>query len=161
MRSIRRRESHARFPGSHGCKTGWTSRARPCEVAVAADFNRPPRAGEAQPRVRPCTAAVLLVAAALAASCATSGGPPPPPQTPAEQLLANQIYQALNADPIYFFRHVNVAVHNGVADLSGYVWTTDALYRARQIARGVPGVNGVVTSRLELEREGRANGVTR
>jgi len=113
--------------------------------------------------VRRSTAA-LLVAGLLSASCSST--PPTSPaaaavQSDADRVLADRVYQALNADPIYFFRHVDVRVSNGVADLSGYVWTTDAIYRARQIARGVPGVKRVVTSRLELEREGKANGVTR
>ncbi len=103
---------------------------------------------------------MLLAASVLTASCATSGGAPPP-STATEQALANQIYIALNADPNYFFRHVDVTAHDGVAYLSGYVWTSDAIYRARQIARGVAGVKTVVTSHLELEREGRDNGVTR
>jgi len=46
--------------------------------------------------------------------------------------------------------------------LSGYVWSTDAIYRARAIARNVPGVTGVATSQLELERNGRdSNSVAR
>jgi osmotically-inducible protein OsmY len=105
----------------------------------------------------------LLAASVLAAACATTAPKPPPSvaQNGADELLASNVYQALNADPVYFYRHVDVTVNRGVADLSGYVWTTDAIYRARQIARGVPGVRRVVTSRLELEREGRSNGVTR
>jgi osmotically-inducible protein OsmY len=75
--------------------------------------------------------------------------------------LANAVYTALNADPVYYFRHVDVRIDNGVAYLSGYVWSTDALYGARRIARSVPGVTGVVTAQLELERNGRSNGVTR
>jgi osmotically-inducible protein OsmY len=54
-----------------------------------------------------------------------------------------------------------VRLQNGVAHLSGYVWSTDALYAARQIARSVPGVTGVVTAQLELERNGSSTGVTR
>jgi BON domain len=72
-----------------------------------------------------------------------------------DEVLANAVYSDLNADPKYYFRHVDVRVDNGVAHLSGYVWTTDAIYRARTIARNVPGVTGVVTSQLELERNGR------
>jgi osmotically-inducible protein OsmY len=75
--------------------------------------------------------------------------------------LASAVYSELNADPTYYFRHVDVSVENGVADLSGYVWSTDALYRARQIARSVPGVSRVVTARLELERQGFSNGRSR
>ena len=72
-----------------------------------------------------------------------------------DEVLANAVYSDLNADPKYYFRHVDVRVDNGVAHLSGYVWSTDAIYRARTIARNVPGVTGVVTSQLELERNGR------
>jgi BON domain len=72
-----------------------------------------------------------------------------------DEVLANAVYSDLDADPKYYFRHVDVRVDNGVAHLSGYVWSTDAIYRARTIARNVPGVTGVVTSQLELERNGR------
>jgi len=72
-----------------------------------------------------------------------------------DEVLANAVYSDLNADTKYYFRHVDVRVDNGVAHLSGYVWSTDAIYRARTIARNVPGVTGVVTSQLELERNGR------
>jgi osmotically-inducible protein OsmY len=102
----------------------------------------------------------LIAAATLAASCATA---PPQPglaraeQGAADELLANTVYSQLNADPIFFFRHVDVRVDQGVAHLSGYVWSTDAIYRARQIAQSVPGVTGVVTTQLELERNGRSN----
>jgi len=76
-------------------------------------------------------------------------------------MLASTVYSRLDADPIYYFKHVDVSVDRGVAHLSGYVWSTDAIYRARAIASHVPGVTSVVTSQLELERQGRANGVTR
>ncbi len=114
--------------------------------------------------------AVLIAAATLAVSCATAPSRPPLPpgagsagaeQVASNELLANNIYSKLNADPTYYFRHVDVTVDHGVALLSGYVWSTDAIYRARQIARSVPGVAGVVTTQLELERNGRSNGVTR
>lgn len=112
----------------------------------------------------------LVVASALTVSCATT--PPQPPlshsaasagdaQVTTDEVLANTVYAQLNADPTYYYRHVDVRVDKGVAHLSGYVWSTEALYRARQIARSVPGVSGVVTSQLELERNGRSNGVTR
>ncbi|MGO9805004.1 MAG: BON domain-containing protein [Steroidobacteraceae bacterium] len=105
--------------------------------------------------------AVLAATAVLAVACATTAPQSPEPESPSEKALANRIYLALNADPIYFFRHVDVNVVDGVVDLSGYVWSTDAIYRARQIATGVPGVKGVVTNNLELERQGRTNGVSR
>jgi osmotically-inducible protein OsmY len=75
-----------------------------------------------------------------------------------DEILANTVYSELNADPIYYFRHVDVRVDNGVAHLSGYVWSTDAIYRARKIASQTPGVTRVVTNQLELERNGRSSG---
>ena len=112
----------------------------------------------------------LIAAATLVASCTTAPLQPPRPagagsadggETTANDLLANAVYTKLNADPLYYFRHVNVSVDHGVAHLSGYVWSTDAIYRARYVARSVPGISGVVTSQLELERNGRSDGVTR
>jgi osmotically-inducible protein OsmY len=78
-----------------------------------------------------------------------------------DEILASTVYSELNADPIYYFRHVDVKVDNGVAHLSGYVWSADALYRARKIAMNVPGVTGVRTSQLQLERNGRDTGPAR
>ena len=120
---------------------------------------------------RGCFASFLVAAIASSlVACATTG----PPQAtsafaggsvsaerPADQALANTIDSQLNANPTYYFRHVEVRVDHGVAHLSGYVWSTDAIYAAGRIARSVPGVTGVVTSELELERNGRSNGVTR
>ena len=83
------------------------------------------------------------------------------PELTSNEDLANTVYATLNANPTYYFRHVNVQVNRGVADLSGYVWSTDAIYHARTIALSVPGIRAVVTSHLELERNGRGNGVTR
>jgi hypothetical protein len=115
----------------------------------------------------------LNVTVTLTVSCATPRPPPPPPpQVAAEQAavagqhaldegLANYIYAQLNANPVYYYRHVDVRVDNGVATLSGYVWDTDALYEARRIAGGVPGVTRVVSGQLELERNGRNSGVAR
>jgi osmotically-inducible protein OsmY len=110
-----------------------------------------------------------MTLAALTASCATT--PPPSPATSAapagaeraatDGLLAETIAAKLNAYPTYYFRHVDVKVDRGVAELSGYVWSADALYGARRIARSVPGITQVLTTRLELERNGRANGVSR
>lgn len=88
---------------------------------------------------------------ALIAACSTS-----PPRSP-EQVLADQATEqrvdaALDADPIYFYRHVDVRVDDGVAHLSGYVWSSDALFRAKQIAAGIPGVR-LVVNEMELQRE--------
>jgi hypothetical protein len=114
--------------------------------------------------------AAVIVAAALTASCATP--PPPAPvatdaaravalQHDTEDAVASYISAKLNADPVYYFRHVNVTVDEGVATLSGYVWDTQAIYQARKIASEVPGVTRVVTSDLELERNGRNSGPAR
>jgi len=105
-----------------------------------------------------------IVAAILASSAALSacaGVPASTAQLQADSITANRVYVALNDDPTYLFRHIDVSVTDGVANLSGYVWSADAIYRARQIARSVPGVNRVVTSQLELERNGRNSGVSR
>jgi osmotically-inducible protein OsmY len=93
------------------------------------------------------------------ASCAAA--PPAAEPSSSDEALANSVYAKLNANPTYYFRHVDVRLENGVAHLSGYVWSTDALYAAQRIARSVPGVTGVVTNQLELERNGRNSGVTR
>lgn len=106
----------------------------------------------------------------LTAACATTPRPVPtaPPQPAVDQrrdaqdIVANYITAELNADPWYFYRHVNVSVDDdGVASLSGYVWDAQAIYRARQIASQVPGVTRVVTSQLELERNGQNTGPAR
>jgi osmotically-inducible protein OsmY len=99
-------------------------------------------------------------AGALAVGCSTTP-PRSAGQIHADESIGQQVYAALNADPIYFYRHVDVRVDDGVADLSGYVWSTEALYRAREITGHVPGVRRVVTSHLELERQGFSNGRSR
>ena len=112
----------------------------------------------------------LTALATLTVSCATV--PPGPTGASAagsiraeagatDQILANTVYAELNADPVYYFRHVDVAVDNGVAHLSGYVWSADAIYRARRIASNVPGITGVMTAQLQLERNGRDTGPAR
>jgi len=77
-------------------------------------------------------------------------------------IVASYISAQLNADPMYYFRHVNVRVdEDGVANLSGFVWDTFAIYRARQIASEVPGVTRVVTNQLELQINGLNHGPAR
>ena len=63
----------------------------------------------------------------------------------------------LEANPIYYFHDVDVEVDDGVARLGGYVWSTDALYHAQQIARSVPGVTAV-RDEMKLEREANRGG---
>ena len=114
--------------------------------------------------------AVVIAVSTLTVSCSAA---PPRPSVPTstqsmrsefgatDEVLANIVYSELNADPLYYFRHVDVQVDNGVAHLSGYVWSADAIYQARKIARYVPGVPGVSTSQLQLERNGRDTGPAR
>jgi hypothetical protein len=116
------------------------------------------------------TAALVAVATLMVACSSAPSNPAAPPAAAAsmwseagatDEILANAVYSELNADPIYYFRHVDVTVDNGVAHLSGYVWSTDAIYQARSIARNVPGITGVMTSQLQLERNGRDTGPAR
>lgn len=68
-------------------------------------------------------------------------------------ITAEQVYDALNADQTDYFRHVNVDVRHGVVTLSGYVWSTPAIYRARKLAASLPDVRRVI-DQMELERNG-------
>ena len=68
-------------------------------------------------------------------------------------VIQEQVYDALNTDPMYFFRHVDVQVQHGVVTLTGYVWSVPSIYRAENIAARVPGVTRVV-DRMELQRNG-------
>lgn len=112
----------------------------------------------------------LIAAATLTVSCASTPTPVPSASRPAaanqksdaQDILASYITAQLNADPWNYYRHVNVRVDDdGVVTLSGYVWETQAIYRARTIASQVPGVTRVVTGQLELERNGRNSGPAR
>lgn len=105
---------------------------------------------------RTLASAALLASLALMAACATSA-PKSPEQVQVDEVAAQQVYEALNEDPTYFYRHVDVRVDDGVAVLTGYIWSTQALYRAKEIAAGVPGVRHVVND-MELEREGSQGG---
>jgi osmotically-inducible protein OsmY len=99
---------------------------------------------------------VLAVSVVLIAACSTAP-PKSPEQERADAATAERIEAALEANPIYYLRDVDVSVDNGVALLRGYVWTTDALYHAQMIARRVPGVTQV-RSEMELERQGNRGG---
>jgi osmotically-inducible protein OsmY len=102
------------------------------------------------------TVVILAVSAVLAAACSTAP-PKSPEQERADAATAERIEAALEANPIYYLHDVDVSVDYGVARLSGYVWTTDALYHAQMIARRVPGVTQV-RSEMELERQGNRGG---
>jgi osmotically-inducible protein OsmY len=100
--------------------------------------------------------AVVAAIAGLAVACATTP-PKSPEQERTDASIAERVSAALEANPIYYFRDVDVQVDYGVARLSGYVWTTDALYHAQQIARRVPGVSAV-RDEMELERQANRGG---
>ncbi|MGO9805003.1 MAG: BON domain-containing protein [Steroidobacteraceae bacterium] len=100
--------------------------------------------------------AVLAAAAFVLAGC-SSVPPRSPAQIETDEETTDRIYAALERNPIYFFSHVDVMVDNGVARLSGDVWTTDALLQAVKIARSVPGVTAV-HDELELSRASRRGG---
>jgi len=101
-------------------------------------------------------ACAVLASAAMIVACASSP-PKSPEQQQADAAATERVLAALEANPIYYFRDVEVTVDYGVARLSGYVWTTDALYHAQEIARRVPGVSGVQNA-MELERQGNRGG---
>jgi osmotically-inducible protein OsmY len=105
---------------------------------------------------RSAVLAANLLVATLASACATAS-PSSPEKARAEELTAERIYAALDADPIYYYRHVDVRVDGTVAHLSGYIWSAQALYRAERIAARVPGVTNVIDE-MELERAGTRGG---
>jgi osmotically-inducible protein OsmY len=72
-------------------------------------------------------------------------------QRGADRVTAEQVCDALAADPIGYFRHVDVHFRDGEATLSGFVWEPQEIYRARQLTARVPGVKRVVNE-LELEQ---------
>jgi osmotically-inducible protein OsmY len=100
--------------------------------------------------------AILAANVVLAVACSTAP-PKSPEQERADGATTERIYAVLEANPIYYFRDVEVSVDYGMARLSGYVWTTDALYAAQRVARRVPGVAGV-RNEMELERQGNRGG---
>ena len=103
-------------------------------------------------------AAMSVVLAATVLTIAGANTPvPSTTEAQADAAIADRVYAALNNDPFFFFHHVEVSVNHGVVHLGGMVWTGDALYRAKQIATGVPGVTRVV-NKLELERSPRTGG---
>ena len=108
------------------------------------------------PLVRALRLAAIVLAGAQLGACATYVARAPE-ESAADDALAAQISAALDADPMYYFEHVDVHVNNGIAQLSGYIWSVDALNRAKRIAAGVPGVTEVV-DQMELERNGSRDG---
>ncbi len=93
----------------------------------------------------------------LAAAACSTTPEKSPEQTRADTAVADRVSLALEENPVFYFKDVDVSVDYGVATLGGYVWTTDALFTAQNIARGVPGVTGVV-DRMELARAAMRGG---
>ena len=98
------------------------------------------------------SAGTCLAATLLAAACAAD-----PPnsleQRQSDIRATKEVYSKLNSDHVYYYAHVSIRVKNGVAHLSGYVWNTEALEHAKEVATSVPGIIAVVDN-LELERDG-------
>ena len=90
---------------------------------------------------------------ALAQAAAPTGHPAKAAAVTSDEELTQAISSALNADPNYYYRHVNVRVDKGVAKLSGYVDSSAAIYRARSIAGKVPGVTRVETNHLKIDTQ--------
>jgi len=94
-----------------------------------------------------CVGAVMLVAACAAES------PRTPDQQRSDMNAMKEFYSGLESERDYYYPHVTIRVENGVAHLSGYVWNAQALYHAKDVASGVPGITSVKDT-LELERDG-------
>jgi osmotically-inducible protein OsmY len=88
----------------------------------------------------------------LTVSTGYAATPPLRPETErqADRVITEQVCDALAADPIHYFRHVDAYVRDGVATLSGYVWEPQDLYRARELTARAPGVVRVI-NQMELE----------
>ena len=97
--------------------------------------------------------AKVSVAALLALTVSTGYAAISPLRAESDRVITQEICAALAADPIYYFRHVDVDVRDGVATLSGYVWEPQDLYRARELTARVPGVTRVV-NQMEINRFG-------
>ena len=111
----------------------------------------------ATPRIPALIAAIALSvygsSAWSQAAAPPSGQPPQAVASTSDEGLTKAVSSALDADPNYYFRHVNVKVAKGVAKLSGYVDSSAAIYRARSIAGKVPGVTRVETNHLKIDTQ--------
>ena len=75
------------------------------------------------------------------------------PMSESDRRATKEVNDRLSADPKHFFRHVQVSVHDGVAELTGFVSSSDAVYKAKELAQQAPGVTRV-DSQLRVERNG-------
>jgi hyperosmotically inducible protein len=105
--------------------------------------------------------ALVLAAAVGGLTACLSGPAKTPEQREADTAMADQVLNALTSDKTLYARHIKVRADNGVVTLSGYVWTTEELAAAPEIAQSVPGVTKVV-NRVEVDRGAiQDSGVTR
>ena len=107
-------------------------------------------------RRTPILAAIALsvyCSSALPQTTAPTEQTAPAVASTSDEGLTKAVSSALDADPNYYFRHVNVRVQNGVAKLSGYVDSSGAIYRARSIAGKVPGISRVETNHLKIDTQ--------
>ena len=67
-------------------------------------------------------------------------------ETDDDKSLTASVKNALDNNPGYQYEDVNVAVLQGMVQLSGFVETTDQKIRAGDLARAVPGVKNVLNN---------------
>lgn len=70
-------------------------------------------------------------------------------QVQADKLTATRVYDAIKANPLYFYPAVEVSVNRGVVYLTGLSSSSAGLDEATAIARRVPGVKAVANA-MEL-----------
>ncbi len=78
------------------------------------------------------------------------------PMSESDMRATKAVNDRLSADPKHFFRHVQVSVHDGVAELTGFVYSSDAIYKAKELAQQAPGVSRV-DSHVRVERNAENN----
>jgi osmotically-inducible protein OsmY len=100
------------------------------------------------------TFANISVVALLTLTVSTGYAATPRPETDrqVDRVTTEQVCDALAADPMHYFRHVDVYVRDGVVTLSGHVWEPQDIYRARELTARVPGVVRVL-NQMELTQE--------
>jgi hyperosmotically inducible periplasmic protein len=95
--------------------------------------------------------ALVLTGAVGGMTACMSGPPKSAEERQADKALVENVQSALTSDKTLYARHISVRADNGVVTLGGYVWTTEELTAAPQIAQSVPGVTKVV-NRIEVDR---------
>jgi hypothetical protein len=78
-----------------------------------------------------------LSALMLAVGCATTRSDANP-QSRNDRLLSDRVDAALESDPVFFYRHVDVRTDNGKVILSGYVWSSEPSSRPSASPRTCP-----------------------